>query len=272
MKRVQSVQQKQQSWLRLWFVYGFFGLCAYLVNPWVAQATSVIQLSEEQMVEMSTWIVRGKVAAQRSIWGPNNMGIVTLVTLVVEEEMVGRSAPKQITVRHFGGTIGTQTVKISGFPSFTTGTEVIVFVQSSPYLPKDEYLLIGLTQGKYEVYRPDDKESANSLQSKQPMITRSIEGLKLFKVIAPNQPMKPLEHNHQTATQTQSLQAFSLRLRNHWKAIQLRREQNILKLPKPILPKVILPQVPQVPAKTLQPVKPKTQSPVPQTQTPQQKQ
>lgn len=272
MIRLQYPKPKQNPtrWLHP-FCVGMLSMLSMLVClSWTTtvQATSVIQLTEEQMVEMSTLIVRGKVAAQRSIWGPNNMGIVTLVTIVVEEEMVGRQAPKQVIVRHFGGTIGKDTVKIMGFPAFTVGSEVIVFVQSSPYLPKEEYLLIGLSQGKYEVSRPDDQAAATDLQSKQPLVVRSVEGLKLFKA-APNQPLQPMEHDHKASTQTQSLQAFSLRLRNHWKNIQSRREQNLLVLPKPTLPKVHIPQVPQVRVKPIEPVKPRTPAPAPQT--PQQK-
>lgn len=256
-------KQLPKGWQR-WTMVAAIWLCSLACFTTV-HATSVIQLSEEQMVDMSTLIVRGKVLKQKSIWGPKNMGIVTLVTIQVLEEMVGRTAPKEVIVRHFGGQIGNQKVEIAGFPKFTNGNEVVVFLQSSKYLPKEEYLLIGLTQGKYLVKRPEanTKTTPNvSAVKPQPEVIRSIEGVKMFKRTN-TQGLQPVphkhgdKHGHAHEHQKLTLKAFHTRLKQHWVKIQNRRKTNTIQLPKPALPKVKLPQVKPKLIKKIQQVKPK---------------
>ncbi|TNE51431.1 MAG: hypothetical protein EP343_04870 [Deltaproteobacteria bacterium] len=226
-----------------------------------ANATSVLQLSQEQMVEMSNLIVRGKVLKQKSIWGPKKMGIVTLVTIQVLEEMVGRTAPKEVIVRHFGGQIGNEKVHIAGFPTFTNGNEVVVFLQSSKYLPKEEYLLIGLSQGKYVVQRPEantDTKTTPNVSTVKPeaRVFRSIEGMKLFKRTG-NQPLQAVPHKHgESHKTTLTLKAFKLSLKQNWTTIQNRRKSNTIKLPKPVLPKVKVPMVKPKVIQRVVPVKP----------------
>jgi hypothetical protein len=195
----------------------------------------VILISEEQMVEISTLIIRGRVVSQRSILGPNRMGIVTLVTIEVAEEVVGRSAPRQIIVRHFGGQIGDQKIEMMGGPSFVNNTEVLIFVQSSPYLPDNEYLLIGLNQGKWLIHRPAPQTSHNQSVLPEPIITRSLRGMHLIQ-------MKKESEGTLTPNYT-TLNNYVKRLRQHWVGIQQRKQQNQLQLPKLSLPKATLPQI-----------------------------
>lgn len=262
---------------------GFQGILASLLGclclvGWLsaAEATSVIRLSEAQMVEMSTLIVRGKVASQRYIKGPNGMGVVTLVTIQVLEEVLGRKAPKQVIVRHFGGKIGKQVIKMIGGPSFANGNEVLVFLQVSKYLPKGEYLLVGLTQGKWIVQRGDkpagtapSKTAPN--QSTEPVVVRSLQGLKLYK--SNGKPMQLHNHkghnhkghNHQALSSRQTLSALVKRLRGHWQKIKKNGgKKPVLLLPKvsPSKKKVVLPKSKIQTMKNLKLVKPKVRTPV----------
>jgi hypothetical protein len=188
-----------------------------------AWGTTVLRLSEEQMVAKSSLIVRGKVVSQRAVAGPRGMGVVTLVTIQVQEELVGRQKPKTIVVRHFGGTLKGKTVAMIGGPSFKTGNEVVVFVQASKFLPKGEYLLVGLTQGKWQVVRPNTNASFPK-GINQPMLVRNMGHLNMIQ-------LKGTKFGTPTANKL-TLSAMKLRLQTHYKTILARKAANILKLPK----------------------------------------
>ena len=236
---------------------GFLAVLCCLALPQHANATSVVQLNESQLVEFSTFVVRGKVVSKRSIPGPRGMGIVTLVTIEVAEEMVGRSKPKRIVVRHFGGQIGSRKVSMPGGPSFKIGNEVVVFVQKSKYLPKGEYLLVGLTQGKFIVVRSKDK--VQFAKGSKAILVRNLRDLKRFDRNGV-QVIKPMPNQI-------SLNTMRIRLRKIYKQIQIRRQKKLLKLPKvkKALPKIKIPHLkPQgirVPMKKVTPklIKPKPQ-------------
>lgn len=224
-------------------------LCAMLL-PMPAQATTVLQLSEESMVQLSSLIVRGKVVGKKAIAGPRGMGVVTLVTIEVQEEMVGRTKPKRVVVRHFGGTLNGKNVKMIGGPSFTIGNEVVVFVQASKYLPTGEYLLVGLTQGKWIVHRPKVQASVPSSQVR---LVRDLHHVNMVKA-----------QGYSNGTKTANVLTLDVmrnRLKTHYKKLVLLKKQNLLKLPQKVMPKVQLKGAPQKLKAPLAPVQPKKTTP-----------
>lgn len=208
--------------------------------PMSAQATTVLQLNEVQMVSMSTLIVRGKVVSQKVVPGPRGMGAVTLVTIQVAEEMVGRSKPKTIVVRHFGGQLNGRNIRMIGGVSFANNAEVVVFVQQSPYLPKGEYLLVGLNQGKWLVHRPAKNVSLPKA-AQEPVLVRSLAHVKMVQQPAlKNQGVPSLPARL-------TLSSMRTRLQKHYKAIVAKRKAKVLVVPKVKLPKVqVKPLKPQV--------------------------
>ena len=97
-------------------------LCALtLVCVPTAHATTVLKLTDEQIVEHSSIFVRATVIDQKAIWAPKKIGIVTLVKLKIEEEIFNRSTPTYVYVLHFGGTIGKVTMHMPSGPKFTNG-------------------------------------------------------------------------------------------------------------------------------------------------------
>ncbi len=266
--RQRASKEQARTGLQHWAAVLVSCLCMF---GWLSssQATSVIQLSEAQMIEMSSLIVRGKVVSQRYAKGPNGMGVVTLVTVQVLEEVLGRTAPKQVIIRHFGGKIGGRDIRMIGGPRFTTGNEVLVFLQSSKYLPKGEYLLIGLTQGKWIVQRADTKAgsapSQAPAQSVEPVVVRSLNGVQLFK--HNGQPLQAHNHvgdNHAVKSNRQTLAAMTQRLRKSWSAIQLRRKNRVLMLPRPApkKTKVVLPKTKVKMLKNVKLLNPQVRTPV----------
>lgn len=132
---------------------GWFGLVALLASGRPTEATTLVLLTEKQMVEQSALILRGKVVKKQAVWTAQKTAIVTLVTLRGEEEALGRPFPREVVVGHYGGKIGEIERSLEGGPEFVVGEEVLVFLHPNPHLPK-EYLLTGWTQGKWTIQRP----------------------------------------------------------------------------------------------------------------------
>lgn len=203
---------------------GFVAVFCCLTWAHDASATSVLQLDETQLVELSTFIVRGKVISQRAVPGPRGMGIVTLVTIEVSEELVGRQQPRRVVVRHFGGELNGRKIAMPGGPSFQTGNEVVVFVQQSRYLPKGEFLLVGLTQGKFQVMRPELYATFPKGQAPKPFLVRNLHHVKMFNHLG--------RRVEKLAPKALHLNAVRTRLRSIFSKIQLRRQNQKLKLPQ----------------------------------------
>ncbi len=189
-----------------------------------AQALSLIKLSEKEIVAKSTLIVQGRVTAKRYVWAPRKMGVVTLVTLSVQEEVVGRKAPKEVVIRHYGGQIGDVKVVMPNSPHFEVGQEVLAVLESSKYLPANEYLLVGWTQGQWHVLRPP----TNASFSAEPVVARSYHKLSAYPT--PQAQIKD-------PTALTNLRVLKSRLRQHWQEFQ-----HVKVLPLPML-KVLPPAI-----------------------------
>ncbi|MCB9642494.1 MAG: hypothetical protein H6728_05415, partial [Myxococcales bacterium] len=180
----------------------------------------------------SSLIVQGQVKSKRYVWAPRKMGVVTLVTLTVNEEVVGRKAPKEIVIRHYGGQIGDVRVVMPLSPNFEVGQEVLVVVESSKYLPANEYLLVGWTQGQWHVLRPP----TNATFSAEPMVAKGYNKISAYpKTQAQLKDLKALT----------SLRVLKSRLRLYWQEVK-----NTKAIP---LPNVKL-QKPQIKLKTVSPL------------------
>lgn len=117
--------------------------------------TSVIPPSFPELVGEADAIYRGRVSAiqARRVDRPDGEGSVikTFVTLVVERVLKGPER-KDVTLEFLGGTIGDETITVSGMPKFNLGAKEIVFVQKNgvQFCP-----LVGLMHGRYRVLRDE---------------------------------------------------------------------------------------------------------------------
>jgi hypothetical protein len=117
------------------------------------RATSVVPPSFTELVSEADAIYRGRVTAvqPRRIPSPDGNGsiIKTFVTFAVERVLKG-SQQKEVTLEFFGGTLGDESMEISGMPKFNLGAREIVFVQKNgvQFCP-----LVALMHGRYRVLR-----------------------------------------------------------------------------------------------------------------------
>ena len=153
---VRAWRNKPNRWA---FWGGAKGWCGGLValilvgSAVTSHAATILRLTEAQMLEQSTFIVRAKVLYQWSFWTKEQHAIVTQVTLRVVSELLGRSAPKRVVVGHYGGTVGKDSMGLEGGPRFAVGEEVVLFLYPNPHIG-GEYLLTGWTQGLWKIASP----------------------------------------------------------------------------------------------------------------------
>lgn len=131
-------------------------LVAWLVFALPASATTMVKLDVPALAKAADLIVRGKVAKVESRWSGDHRTIFTETQLEVVETLKG-AATKTVVVRQPGGEVGDIGQRVSGVARFSSGEEVVVFLESRP---GNFYLVSGMSQGKFSVERSTDGKSA----------------------------------------------------------------------------------------------------------------
>lgn len=128
-----------------------------------ARGTSVIPPEFSELVGKADSIVRGEVTAIRSEW--TGLGetrrIVTLVTVRIERTLVGQVDPDHtVELEFLGGTVGVETLEVSGMPRFQVGSRDILFVQKngSQMCP-----LVGFNHGRYLIVPGKDAQQGATI-------------------------------------------------------------------------------------------------------------
>ncbi len=111
------------------------------------EATTVKQLSLEQMVRGSHRIMLGRRVSQETYWNKNRTRIYTATRFAVTEDLKGdsRGAATVVTV---GGTIDGMTLVVSGTPRFREHEEVLLFLEAGK---SGNWILMGLSQGMFRI-------------------------------------------------------------------------------------------------------------------------
>jgi len=118
------------------------------------RATTMVQLSLDQLVQASSQVVRGRAISQQSTWNAQRTEIVTLTTIAVEQVVKGEAAGT-IVVEQPGGRVGSYRVGVPGTVRFEPNTSYVLFLEPAPAEPQQptpHYLVVGLLQGAYRIY------------------------------------------------------------------------------------------------------------------------
>lgn len=118
------------------------------------RATSVIPPNFPELVAEADAIYRGRVTdiQARRVEAANGQSVIkTFVTIAVDKVMKGPEQPA-VTLEFLGGTIGDETLEVSGVPRYTVGERGIVFVQRNgqQFCP-----VVRLGHGTYRVKRDE---------------------------------------------------------------------------------------------------------------------
>jgi hypothetical protein len=109
-------------------------------------AATVKRLDMDGLVTTAQTIVVGQVTSSHTYWTSDGRLILTRHTIEVDETLKGVSSGT-VEVTTIGGTIGDQTLYVSGMPAFGDGERTVLFLESTGRYRT----VVGLGQGKFSI-------------------------------------------------------------------------------------------------------------------------
>ena len=97
-----------------------------------AKATSVVMLTDEELILSSRVIVTGTVRSVFSAWNDEQNAIYTYVEVRPDRFLKGDLGTKRIVLKQLGGTVGTKGMRINGQPQFVRGQQVLLYLSTAP--------------------------------------------------------------------------------------------------------------------------------------------
>jgi len=124
----------------------------------LAQATTVVTMSLDEMTAEAELIVEGTVVDVDSQWSEDQTTIYTYVTLNDLRVIHGQVDGETLSLRFEGGEVGGTRITIAGTPSFTPGDREILFIQGNNFAISP---VIGFFQGRFRVVDDQVQDFAN---------------------------------------------------------------------------------------------------------------
>lgn len=138
-------------------------------------ATTVIAPTFAQLVNEAEVIFQGTVTASRSVWVGEGAqrDIMTYVTFKVDDAVKGTPG-SMYTISMVGGTVGQDTMEISGAPRFKIGSRDLLFVQHNgqQFIP-----LVGIMHGRFRVQQDQSGRDVVMTDDKAPLSSTEELGL-----------------------------------------------------------------------------------------------
>lgn len=115
-----------------------------------AEASALAEMSENDLIDASTWIVRGEV---RRVWVERD-GVTdhlwTRAEISVTQVYKGAGEPETLILDTLGGTLDGDTMEVMQAPRWSVGEDVLIFVDQ---LENGRLSTLGLYLGKMTVRR-----------------------------------------------------------------------------------------------------------------------
>ena len=123
-------------------------LAAAGVGESPALASDFAPITMEQMVDASTYVIRGTV---KQVWTEQDQNgrIWTRARVQVTQSVKGK-APAELVIDVMGGTVGDTRASVWGMSRFSVNEDVLVFVEQ---LDNGRWTSFGMFQGKYTIRR-----------------------------------------------------------------------------------------------------------------------
>jgi hypothetical protein len=131
-------------------------LSALLLLGLPAAATTMLRLDLPALAQGADTVVHGTVRRVESRWSGDRRRILTDVEIQVTEALKGQPGSTVLLIQS-GGKVGDIGQAVHGTASFTPGEEVVVFMERRG---ASAFQLSGMSQGKYQVRRASDGQSA----------------------------------------------------------------------------------------------------------------
>lgn len=162
-----------RTWGRRWLP--LVAAVVVAMAPAAARATTLLEMTVEQTVEVADAVVRGTVVERTPGVhrdGQGNQFIVTFITVAVEHAYIGEGLPDRVRYVIPGGTAPNgDTVSVpSGFPDEAVGAHVLLMLEEVPI--EKTYAVTGAAQGRYYVTETSD---GRATASRMPVEARFVD-------------------------------------------------------------------------------------------------
>jgi hypothetical protein len=105
-------------------------LALLLISTFHAGATTVVMLSDTELIVNSRAIVTGRVASVMSAWDDTHSMVWTYVEVRADRVLKGDLSQGTIVLKQLGGEAGALGVRVFGQPSFTPGERVLLYLNT----------------------------------------------------------------------------------------------------------------------------------------------
>lgn len=119
-----------------------------LASP--AGASTFLAMTQEELVERSQAVAVVRVLAVESYWNREHTIILTDALLEVEETVAGKTGATVVRARTFGGEVAGYRIEAHGFPTFTRGERLLVFLGPEK---QDAHTVVGYRLGQYRLVK-----------------------------------------------------------------------------------------------------------------------
>ena len=103
-----------------------------LLSPVPSAATSVVMLSDTELVVTSRFIVTGKVRSITSAWDDAHSEAWTYVKLRIDRVLKGELEARTLVLKQLGGGDGLSGMRVFGQPEFSPGQRVLLYLNTAP--------------------------------------------------------------------------------------------------------------------------------------------
>jgi len=129
-------------------VRAFTLLLAVLFFARMAEATTAVMLTDEELITSSRVILVGEVKSVKARWDDERGNIFTYVKVRVSNVLKGQVQSERIVFKQLGGTVGGESSIVYGAPEYKAGQRVLLFLNTSD----DGSLRVAhLFMGKYDI-------------------------------------------------------------------------------------------------------------------------
>lgn len=126
---------------------------AYGLTPAAAKATTVLRLSDDDLIRQALLIVDARVVRAVAAWNADRTQIHTTVDLEVIEFIKGDLPANRRTVRlkMLGGVVGDMAMAVVGAPALPAGQRALLCLR--PGCERLDFPVVGLSQGRIAALR-----------------------------------------------------------------------------------------------------------------------
>lgn len=100
--------------------------------PTSVRATTVVMLTDTELIVNSRLIVSGRVTSVTSAWDDAHSMVWTYVEVVTDRVLKGELRETTIVLKQMGGTVGGSGVRVFGEPGFSAGERVLLYLNTAP--------------------------------------------------------------------------------------------------------------------------------------------